>query len=229
MSPIGSVGRSVRGRRLPDAIPDSEDLHAWYPFNVYESSQTSNFDDESGNGHDLDNGSITGMTTIDGRQAGEFDGIDDEVSSSTFSDIKPATVFLVVDMAADQQDQAIVGFDTDSAVLVAYGVNSEDEWELNTDRNLIASGSDHTATVLTGVFAGNDDGLLRQDGSEIVSGTSISARNIEFVNLGSRGDDRSLFYEGAIGEMVVYPDIRTASQIEDVESYLADKWGATLS
>ena len=86
MSPIGSVGRSVRGRRLPDAIPDSEGFHQWN----YDNWSGTLVPDEIG---DLD-ADFTDISTGSDEGAGDtygiLDGVDDygelgSVSRSAFS------------------------------------------------------------------------------------------------------------------------------------------------
>ena len=77
MSPVGSVGRSVRGRRLPDAIPDSGADQEW----LVNHGEGSTLDD-TGEASALE-GDIVGATWessggVDGYHL-DFDGIDDVV------------------------------------------------------------------------------------------------------------------------------------------------------
>ena len=81
MSPIGSVGRSVRGRRLPDAIPDSGGDHQWN----FEEGSATNVKDSIGS---LD-APFTDITWESGAGAGDvhgvLDGTDDYANLGTQS------------------------------------------------------------------------------------------------------------------------------------------------
>jgi len=67
-----------------------------------------------------------------------------------------------------------------------------------------------TATGTTGGF-GN-----------FVAGTYLGCRNSAALGLG-------LFFNGKIGEFIVYNRVLTLAEIQKVEQYLAAKWGVTLA
>ena len=212
---------------IPDIVENQS--FAWYPFDEYADAQTENFEDQSPNDNDLDRGRISGMTTINGVQASDFDGTDDFLSSDEFSDIFPCTVFVVLDMGGSS-DQCVSNLDNDTAKIVGYDIDSDDDWELNAEKNVSATNSDADAGLLTSVF---DDGasLIRQDGDDILIDGDVGTRDADIINVGARaleGKSEDSHFEGAIGELIVYDDILDSGKIDEVEEYLAGKWGFTI-
>jgi hypothetical protein len=211
-------------------IPDSESLHARYDFREYNSTATSGFEDLTGNGHDLINGSITDVSeSINGQQAGNFDGSNDSVYSDSFSDIAPATIAGVA--RPDHTDIAIrtifegVDNDTTRAAVGHLGVGGNPAGIAN-NNNLILGTGDVSLSIYIGILS-DTDGFFEQrttDNQYTKSGASGS-RPIERVEVGGHDERGGDYWHGAIGEMLIYPDIRTSSQIDDIRAYLNEEWG----
>lgn len=211
---------------LATAIPDSGDLHARYDFTEY--SGSSNFSDLTGNGYDLVNGQITDVTeSINGYKAGNFDGADDYVSTNTFSSIsQPFTIFSVGRLDDSGSEGTIHALDDNTELNTRY-YDYDDVWRLYGGSNVLDGGS-YTGNprIITSVYDGSNS-LLRLDGSDVASGDGGTASSNSIV-LGYRPDNNLSYFTGAIGELLYYPDRRTSTQINEVESYLSDEWGITI-
>ena len=218
------------------AIPDSGLLHFRYDFSELESGTTSNVPDLSGNGFDLDDGSFSGVgTDINGVQAGEFDGVDESVYRSTsFSSVGPATVFIAFNPTDplglnhvlqfnDGEDLALRYFDDQGGWV--FGNMSEDQVIIGTSNDF-----EDEPVIMSGIFSDDsNDGLFRINGTEQGTGRTADGGELTHVGLASREPrtgDR--FTPADIGEVLLYEDVRTTSEIEEVEEYLSDKWGIGL-
>ena len=207
-----------------DDIPDSEDLHARYDFSQEDGSMP--VTDQTGNGFDLVTGSYSGTgVSINGVQAGSFDGTDDTVRSDTFSDLGEMMVSMVVD-ATSPFDSAQVWYQgfTDNGNYIGSGV-TDTTWIILSDEN--TEGSDNPdVNILTGIWE-NGALRLREDGVETVNLDS-DIRPHDIVSLASENPHNDRRYaEGAIGEVLVYENADN-SRASDVEQYLADKWGVEI-
>ena len=180
MSPIGSVGRSARGRRLPDAIPDSV-TNRW---RYNEGSGTTVADSEG----DLDL-SYTGLTweedgNFEGGRRADSDGIDDygETASTTLW-TDALTVVFSFRAASDPGDSMFWSKNTEGVAL--YVRTNDDEFstpnlsfrvEAAEDKIAISDinpfdGSKHTVGLS---IADSDEAVAYYDGSQIGS-TSVSS------------------------------------------------------
>ena len=216
----------VDGRGIA-AIPDSEDLQARYDFSEY--SGTSNFDDLTGNGYDLTNGSISSLSAnINGRQAGEFDGVDDSVWSSTFSEVsEPVTFFLVaeVDDSPNDLNTTIQSNSSEDDNIFYDNRGGENVWTLNADSGDLAGG-EISDILITGLYDGSNS-ILRSNGVQVDSG-SVEYTGLDVLGLGSREPKSSdRYFDGKIGEVLVYPMDKSGS-FDEIESYLADRWSINI-
>jgi len=222
--PIGGPRAGyISGRR--DAIPDEQVLHARYDFSEY--SGTSGLSDLTENGYDLVNGSITSVSeSINGVQAGEFDGTDDTVYTDPFTTItQPYSVYGVARLDDAAQQSALWQLATGSAsnkLLLEWGTSN-----YRIFAGSLLNGSTNSGTLLFGAIYDGTNSQIREDGVQTNSGDAGS-RDMDVIGIGStQPDEASRFWTGAIGEVLVYPDGDT-SRISDVESYLSDKWGVTI-
>ena len=210
------------------AIPDSGDLHAHYDFSEY--SGTGGFNDLSGNGHDLVNGSITGVgESINGVQAGEFDGTDDSVRTDSFTDIGTHTAFAVVRPDGPEGNNNLLSVQQSDHTVVEWQEFDDRGWSMATDGEFNFSDNTTTETAILTSVNNADTNVLRLNGAEILA-YSASAGVADVIGIGSREPfDATNYFEGAVGEVPVYPSEKSTSKIEEIESYLADKWGVSLS
>jgi hypothetical protein len=210
------------------AIPDSGNLQAHYKFDEYDAGQTNNFKDFSENSYKLDNGSITGTDGINSIQAGDFDSSSNDtvyMSNDFGSDITPVTIYAVVDLEGSEDGTEHNVVNTNDGNFTRFGWNGSN-WELYQGNNIIGS-NDATTSLITAVIDVADS-KLREEGTTVATG-DIGTRNVNFVGLGSAEPERSeRYFDGQIGEVIFYNVRHSASTINEVESYLADKWSITI-
>ena len=228
-------GRNIRGLRnlsSISAIPDSEDLHAHYDFREYQSSQTSGFDDLSGNGHDLNNGSISGVTeSINGNQAAELDGVDDSVWTDSFLAVdNPYTIAYVADLDSDSATEFNVAVNTNDSDATDIDHRSDPhnhilaEDDTDPDDNLI--GGSETDNLVVHLRDADGNATLRVNGTEVDTGSQ--GADMDLIGIGSRNPrDNDRFFPGAFGELLVYPMDKSDS-FGEIESYLNGEWSLGL-
>jgi len=202
-------------------IPDSGDLHARYDFSEEDGSLP--ITDQTGNGYDLVSGTYSGVgASINGVQAGDFDGADDNVYTSFASESQPNHVFIVIN------SDAVTGntspFDGDTAVSqLVFVTNVSGNWAMIAGSTL-EDGTANTGPIIISALFNGSNSAIRVNGTESTGDAGTTA--LDGVSLGARGDG-SNNYDGAIGEVLVYPQDKS-SVVGDIEKYLADKWGITL-
>lgn len=201
-------------------VPGGEDLHARYDWS--QASGTSSVADQTGNGYDL-SGSYTGPTaTINGMQAGTFDGIDDYLSA-TFSELpQPNMIFAVAAAQADDTSSLIDGTTSNGRNQIVLDVG---DWGIFAGNTPVSgSDADQNPHVLSALFDGSSS-YMRVDGTQDLSGDPGSD-GLNGISVGEYpiGDDHGAWN---VGEILVYPQDKSGIQT-DVEQYLADKWGIAV-
>lgn len=226
--PDGSTASEVvapDGTTVFGGIPDSGDLHARYDFSEEDGSLP--IADQTGNGHDLDSGSYSGVSgSINGVQAGVFDGAGDVVYETESTIGQPFHVFAAFEFQTASGSSGTV-FMYDSAALdnVGFGVRTNSaEYRIASGGSTLNGGAaDTNPHVASGLH--DSTTVLRVDGSQNVSGSTGSS-GLDGLALGElwSGDKHAHVH---IGEVLVYPMDKTSKQ-SDIEQYLADKWGVTI-
>jgi len=222
------VATDSQGRlRLAEgfSIPNPGSLQARYDFSQYISSATQNFTDLTGNGYDLVDGSITDVTeSIGGKQAGNFDGQDDSVSTDIFTLAEPFTVAFVARVDNPSNGDFYAAFESDDGNQQISYRDDNDNWFWNSDPGGVSGGNVNHRLILFRVSDFGDT-ILRTDGVERAR-TNNGENNMELIRLGSRGNTQ-WYFQGAIGEVLVYKNDQQGSFV-DIESYLNDKWNLNL-
>ena len=221
----GGTWRSLIDGSEVSAIPDSvvDQSFAWYDFSeedgelpVVDRSENDNYDE-----FNLTDGGYSGVNvTINGVQAGEFDGVDDILETSVVSEGQPNTIHFVIDAPSQSSNKYI--FDSGGANH-QIRILSSDEIDIQGDLD----GGDITdsPSVITCVFDG-DNSEIHQDGVTVASGSIASDSMGDTTTLMARpGND---YVDGILGETIIFPD-RDDNRQSDVEGYLANKWGISLS
>jgi len=210
-------------------IPDSANLHARYDFSNLSLGTTTNVPDETGNGHDLVNGSFSGVSvSINGVQAGQFDGANDLIGSNTFTALsQPHEIFVLAELDTNNTTTFNYLFGSGSGIGQAEDIafrTDSSEWFVFAG-NLI-NGSNNTGANILSFVADGSNSILREDGSQTASGNA-GGREMDLIGLGGRFRDGDRYFPGKIGEVLIYVN-RDDQRRPDVESYLANKWGVTI-
>ncbi len=101
-------------------------------------------------------------------------------------------------------------------------------WNLNPTSVSASAYATYTPYLWTGRYAPSVN-VARNNGANIVSGTTTAAFAGASSPLAIGGLAGTWFYNGNIGEVLMYKSDLTATQRQQVESYLALKWGVTLN
>jgi len=207
------------------AIPDSGMLYARWDFSEEDGSLP--VTDQSGNGHDLDTGGYTGVgVTINGVQAGEFDGVDDYVEGDLTVEGQPNTVFVVLESDVAPPDIYAV-YEGAGSNGHQIDVNSDGSYNLQNDG---ANVNDirNSPHIITAHHA-QTNAELRINGvtEDAPSDGALQDESIDVWTLANQGFNDTRFLEVNIGEVLIYPD-GDKSRIPDVEQYLSDKWGIAI-
>jgi len=202
-------------------VPDSGDLKARYDFS--QESGSSPVTDQTGNGFGI-SGSYTGVSaTINGVQAGDFDGTNDALDVQFSSnESQPITIAAVAECTVSSGRNGL----SDG---VANNFNLE--WRFDTDNydafagaGLSGGSPDQDPHIITILYDGANS-VIRVDGTQIVSG-DVGTNQLDGITLGSRLGSQAHF-EGQIGEWFIYPQDKSA-KFSDIEQYLSLKWGISI-
>ena len=228
MSPIGSVGRSVRGRRLPDAIPDSvieqTDIH----FDAMDADSVVTSDglvtawnDQQGV-HDLDTASASDYASegINGHPAILFDGVDDYLENTAYSNTQPLTTFLVIQLESTTGRQRIYDDSSSKNVITWWDAGN---WGIFLGGDVGTGSTDSTIQQLTSVMDGGDT-KLREEGVQTLSGSGDAGSDFDGITVGARGEGTDDYWNGYIGEFRVVDGTLSTEDIEQYERHLINKW-----
>ena len=219
-------------------------ISAWYDATVASSvTLTSGFvsqwSDLSGAGHHMTQTTEAdrpGTGTIGGKAAIDFDGTSDYLSNAAApSGWSSGTIFCVHerDGGANQNLYGIVSgahsmYASINSTAGEYRTGAGNSGSLGRSGSPAAAGTPrvltHTSDNSTAglrisgtAAAGTTTGFLSN-----VAGTYLGVRNSASLGLG-------LFWNGKIGEFIVYSRVLSDAEIVRVERYLAAKWGVTLA
>ena len=218
-----SVTVEIEGAAIPDSGLNHQYDATKLDFN--DGDTVTIWADESGNANDLDDG--PGATYrddgINGQPSVRFDGTDDYLDGPDPSIDTPITIFAVVECLSN--GSVVVGYRSDEFANYEFR-DSEDKWRWATvDGQVFASG-DISSSLHTVVVDGTDT-FIREDGSQTGSGDG-TLTDINHIRVGARADSVSRHFDGFIGEIIGYNRRLDSSEIDDVESHLADKWGISI-
>jgi hypothetical protein len=205
-------------------IPDSGDLHAHYDWSD-SSTTTSTVPDLTGNGYDLTGTFSSLNVTINGVQAGEFDGNDDSVDVDFTALPQPNTIFIVL-----QYDSTSIGSTSyiyDSNNTARHGMflaGVESEFAIYSGTSLFDGGLDANPHIFGNLYHGTSS-IIRRDGTQSGSGDA-GANDLDGFTVGSVYTDNS-YAPITVGEILIYPQDKTGIA-SDVESYLSSKWGIAV-
>lgn len=199
--------------------PDPGDLHSRYDFSEEDGSLP--VTDQSGNGNDLGDGGYTSVNaTINGNQAGEFDGADDIVTATGLSSIGPPFhEFYVIEPTGSLSSDYLYHTDTHPSIRNQSG---SDTWAIRPSGNdATVSGNGQNPVVIEILWDSSETTVwINETGATDTVNDAASSRSRYY--LGGRGGYG--FFQGYIGEVLRYGVSKDASR-GDIHSYLSDKWG----
>jgi len=211
-------------------IPDEGDLHARYDWT--QASGTSSVSDLSGNGFDL-TGSYSGPNaSINGNQAGDFDGIDDELNVSFAAENTPVSIFLAVrwDVVQTGLGNTEYIYDSaDSSFEIFLNNNGNGDWQFGGSSFFNDGAADTNPAIVSAIYrsSGNTSELFINGSSSADASGDIGSNSLQGFNLGDDGSSTGRYGEFSIGEILIYPQDKSSIR-SDVENYLSTKWGITI-
>lgn len=190
----------------------------------------SQWDDKSGNGYNLQQGTgtaqpATGTRTINSLNVIDFDGTNHFMT--TASEVRlsqPNHVFLA--MRTDNITNGKYVFDNYPGAASGGWFQIFGSQYYAYAGSGVLGGTTVTSPIVAHITYNVGSSSIRVDGVEIVTG-NIGTQDLSLLTLGER-DDGAVPFDGALAEIIVVNGTLAAQQISDTETYLADKWGITL-
>jgi len=203
----------------PD-IPDS----AVTQWDFSEASGTSSVADSIGSS-DL-SGSYTGPTaTINGVQAGRFDGDDDYLVDTTLSITQPFEIYLVFRFDPFDSSSREYLFDGEGDFTTQLQKTTSPAWQIFAGSSSTGGSTDGNNHIVSAIFDGANSGV-RVDGSRQFT-VDVGANDLSGFTLAARGN-QSAFGNIVVGDVIVFDSTLTETERDKTDSILADKWGITL-
>jgi len=199
-------------------------------------SNVTAWNDKSGNGN---NTTVTGTPTVSTQARNRYISLN---GSSGFSGAvsitgNTITTFAVIIIPGNASGNARIvslGVGTDigsqSYVIPLYQLNGTTN--LATYRNGLLTSITNTTTnspILASSTYDNTNGYIYLNGGTPTSYSSSGAFGITSYGIGRFVGSASLFFTGYIGEVIIYNTALTTVQRQQVEGYLAWKWGTQAS
>jgi hypothetical protein len=204
-------------------IPDEQELHARYDYS--QESGSLPIIDQSGNGRDLGTGSYSGVNvTVNGVQAGEFNGSGD-FAKTTFSTVsQPYHRFIVINpnVAENRNNPYADGGTSFEGTINSGDSGSEgDNYELFAGNSLVSGqGADAGDIVVISALFNGSNSSIRVNQNETTGNAGTS--NLTGVIHGAT--DAQATTDVNVCEDLIYPSDKSAV-VTDVEQFLIDKWG----
>ena len=191
----------------------------------------SQWDDKSGNGNDLTQGTsanqpTTGSRTLNGFNVLDFDGTDNMAVTYAAPISQPLTIFGIAQNDNPSGNGHLwTGTVANSAQLYLVGSVAE-HWITGGLPTLkYTTAPDGNVNLYRVTYDGASTSFAI-NGDVKITGTTGTDSPAGF-KVGSAVNGLAAF-DGVVGELIVVEGTLTAQQIADTETYLADKWGITL-
>jgi hypothetical protein len=168
---------------------------------------------------------VTDSVTINSLNAIDFDGTDDVVrmTTATFTN-GLVSVFMVMPPSA--VDAYALAPNNNNRISVVSTFDSKDfEWFGSTPRITIAtSGSTNSIIGVTAISGGEVNAYF--NGSFVSTGSVVQAgfTNLYYNTIGNNTTEAQPF-DGPIAEVIILDRIATTEERQNIEGYLANKWG----
>ena len=228
MSPIGSVGRSVRGGRPPIPELPTEDIVHRYDareISADDGDSVSTWVDQTGNDNLTGNASYAELG-INNNPSIEADGVDDEYNLSgdpLYGKSGTYTFAIVIEPFDPTNDDGLFG-DTRSGLRLeftdgGFALTHSDETSITNFGSLEAD----TPTILVVSYDGSDV-IAEQDNTEVVREAAgfrpFDTDGYRFLVVSAVG-----FYDGYMSEVVFYDGHYDSDGREQIYNHLHSKWG----
>ena len=216
------------------AIPDSELTHHFDAslLSGTDGDTITTFPDSAGTNDATGDGTLR-TDAVNGENVIELNGsqnFENANSSPVLS--QPVTIFAVWNSATDTGDQqTAIGFNNDSDGLLLFQRpdSSSASGPSIFAGNPVDAGQSNGSfptRIDAGIFDGSNS-AIRTDGVERATGNVGSQSDNGSFSIGSRFDG-SAFLNGQVCEILVYDRKLDPVEIDQVESFLSDKWGITI-
>lgn len=222
----------LRSGGLRDVTPYSvaRDADHWYDaeqIDATDGDPVNTWSDVGGGGADLtDNGNPPTYTANvqNGKPVVRFSS--DALSGSTPAYSTPYNFFVSASVRNQSDGDKQTIFDGASATEARFmnGWQNSGEWDLNQGTQVHNTSGDSNWHVFRVKWAGTDTAWLDQ--STVASGDAGNS-DLNGITLGVDGGG-SFYGPIDVGEVVFYNGDMDAAKVNEVEQYLADKWGVTL-
>jgi len=229
----------------PVQIPS---LQAWYDFSdsnylTLVSTAITQALDRSGNGsHTAVQGTATARPTFttgsqNGLPVAVFDGGDTLALPSALYAITNgnSTIFTVAKRTTETASQECVLVFSQTGVtrtnqLTFSGTSGSVLYRNNTVANdVTATGNTNTNySILYGRHSGTTQAISVNNGTEVTNTNATNASTTDMATIGA-SQGTALYLTGGIAEILVYNRALTAAEIVQVNRYLSNKWGITIS
>lgn len=148
--------------------------------------------------------------------------------NSSHSLNQPFTIAMVAKTLSVTTDQFTVGDNDPSNFTYTYlGVSSSSTcWQIQASQVVTDSSIDTSAHAVFGVF-NTSSSAISHDGGGQSTGT-LAAQFYGTVGWsvgGAPTSSSNLPFEGAVGELIIYPSALTGTQIASLHTYFKNKWG----
>lgn len=217
------------GSTVVSAIPDSGLVHR---YDWSDGATTTSTVPDLVGSDDL-TGSFTDLNaTINGLQAGTFDGSGDVVDVTFASSIsQPYEVFIVGRLRSTAGGGSfptlLDGGSNDESAIRNNGTNNDHDFIVNTNGMSGAASANTNARVwslLSKSSGSTSEGFV--DGTQDATG-DLGTTSLTGTSVGARPDN-SRNAPIDVGEVLIYDQEQSDPTRNDIEQYLADKWGVTV-
>lgn len=195
------------------AISDGDVIGAW--------------EDQSGNNRDVLQGTTANKPTLrlnvrNGRSVVRFDGVNDFLQASYANIVQPYVRFVVIESDGAISEQIVSSVDSNNAVLF---ISDGSTFDIFAGNILGGPAFDTNWHIFVGVFDGASSSI-RIDGSATLGDAGANVID-GGATIGAFHNGLDTFFGGDIAEVLDYSNI-TSDEIDQLEQYLADRYGITL-
>ncbi len=167
------------------------------------------------------------INALNGRPAVYFDGTDDSMINDSLAVSQPFNIFVVAKSEANLDNTYLFDSNVEAGTALGY---SEDSQYLMWAGEALKGGSINDNLSLWSAFYHTNNSNLQIKQSSGITQTINNASMTEFLNnkdglvIGaSRNEDK--YWQGYIAEVIIYSGTLNNTQRQNIEDYLALKWG----